>query len=71
MRRCGRFGQAQPVQVDVVMTEGERKIMENLRRKAGQAETMFANLISEMNSAMAISAAKSFDKTMELPAWAT
>lgn len=71
VRRCWRFGQTQPVQVDVVMTEGERKIMENLRRKAGQAETMFANLISEMNSAMAISAAKSFDKTMELPAWAT
>ncbi len=70
VRRCWRFGQTQPVQVDVVMTEGERKIMENLRRKAGQAETMFANLISEMNSAMAISAAKSFDKTMELPAWA-
>lgn len=70
VRRCWRFGQTQPVQVDVVMTEGERKIMENLRRKAGQAETMFANLISEMNSAMAVSTAKSFDKIMELPAWA-
>lgn len=70
VRRCWRFGQTQPVQVDIIMTEGERKIMENLRRKAGQAETMFANLISEMNSAMAVSTAKSFDKAMELPAWA-
>lgn len=70
VRRCWRFGQKHPVHVDVVMTEGERRIMQNLRRKADQAEAMFGNLISEMNSAMAVSTAKIFDKAMELPAWA-
>lgn len=70
VRRCWRFGQKRPVHVDVVMTEGERRIMQNLRRKAEQAEAMFANLISEMNSAMAVNTAKRFDKAMELPAWA-
>ncbi|WP_119270878.1 helicase-related protein [Taklimakanibacter deserti] len=70
VRRCWRFGQKQPVTVDVVMTEGERKIMENLRRKADQADVMFANLIAEMNNAMAVSSRKQFDKTMELPEWA-
>lgn len=70
VRRCWRFGQKRPVHVDVVLTEGERRIMESLRRKAEQAEAMFANLISEMNSAMAVSTAKSFDKAMEIPAWA-
>lgn len=70
VRRCWRFGQTKPVQVDVVLTEGERRIMENLRRKAGQAEAMFANLISEMNNAMAVDTAKRFDMSMEVPAWA-
>jgi len=70
VRRCWRFGQTHEVTVDTVMTEGERKIIENRQRKALQAEAMFANLISEMNNAMAVSTAKSFDKAMEVPAWA-
>jgi hypothetical protein len=70
VRRCWRFGQTREVVVDTVMTEGERKIIENRQRKAVQAEAMFSNLISEMNNAMAVSTAKSFSKTMEVPAWA-
>lgn len=70
VRRCWRFGQTQEVVVDTVMTEGERKIVENRQRKAVQADVMFSNLISEMNNAMAVSTAKSFDKSMEVPAWA-
>lgn len=70
VRRCWRFGQKQQVRVDIVMTEGERKIMENLRRKADGAELMFGNLIAEMNHAIAINTSKSFDKQMELPSWA-
>lgn len=70
VRRCWRFGQTQPVVVDTVMTEGERKIIENRQRKAAAASAMFANLISEMNNAMAINTAKNFAKTMEAPSWA-
>jgi hypothetical protein len=70
VRRCWRFGQKQGVTVDTVLTEGERKIIENRQRKAEQAEAMFSNLILEMNNAMAVNAAKSFSKTMEVPAWA-
>lgn len=70
VRRCWRFGQTKPVVVDVVMTEGERSIIENRRNKAKKAEAMFANLISEMNNAMAVTGAKHFDKAMEVPAWA-
>lgn len=70
VRRCWRFGQLQEVLVDTVMTEGERKIIENRQRKAMQAEAMFDNLISEMNNAMAVDTAKAFDKAMEIPAWA-
>lgn len=70
VRRCWRFGQKQQVRVDVVLTEGERKIMENLRRKAEGAEIMFGNLIAEMSHAIEINTSKSFDKQMELPSWA-
>jgi hypothetical protein len=70
VRRCWRFGQGREVTVDTVMTEGERKIIENRNRKGDQAEAMFTNLISEMNNAMAIDTAKQFDKLMELPSWA-
>lgn len=70
VRRCWRFGQTQQVNVEIVMTEGERKIMENLQRKAAATEVMFANLIAEMNAAMSVNTSKSFDKTMELPTWA-
>lgn len=70
VRRCWRFGQTQEVVVDTVMTEGERKIVENRQRKAVQADAMFANLIFEMNNAMAVSTAKAFDIAMEVPQWA-
>lgn len=70
VRRCWRFGQTRPVHVDIVMTEGERKIMENLQRKAEAAEVMFANLIAEMNNALAATSIRHFDRAMEVPAWA-
>jgi len=70
VRRCWRFGQTQEVVVDTVMTEGERKVIENRQRKAAQAQSMFANLISEMNNAMAIGKAKPFPNAMEIPSWA-
>lgn len=70
VRRCWRFGQEKPVRVDVILTEGERRIMENLSRKAAQAEVMFDNLIAEMNAAIRIDTARKFDKQMEVPAWA-
>jgi hypothetical protein len=70
VRRCWRFGQKSEVVVDTVMTEGERKIIENRQRKARQAEEMFANLIFEMNNAMSIDTAKKFHQAMEIPSWA-
>ena len=69
VRRCWRFGQNQPVVVDTIHTEGERKIIENRNRKAKQAEIMFENLIAQMNNAIRIDTAKNFDKKMEVPSW--
>lgn len=70
VRRCWRFGQSQEVIVDTVMTEGERKVIENRQRKAEAAAAMFDNLISEMNNAIALSTTRAFNKAMEVPLWA-
>jgi hypothetical protein len=69
VRRCWRFGQKNPVTVDIILTEGERRIMENLQRKREQAEHMFANLVSEMNHSLEIQR-KAYDTTtITLPSW--
>lgn len=69
VRRCWRFGQKRPVTVDIVMTEGERKVMKNLQRKAKDAERMFDNLVAEMNNAVGIERVDKMTNGMEVPAW--
>lgn len=69
VRRCWRFGQKREVYVDVVMTEGDRRVMQNMKRKAYAAEQMFASLVSEMNNSESI--LKAIPKRMktEVPSW--
>lgn len=68
VRRCWRFGQTRPVQVDLVLTEGERLVMQNLQRKAVAADEMFMALVAEMNHSMQVTAARE-SVTPEVPAW--
>lgn len=69
VRRCWRFGQKNQVNVDIIMTEGEEKIMENLHRKSIQAEQMFENLVQEMNYAVSVERRAPAGEKMEVPAW--
>ncbi len=69
VRRCWRFGQKRPVRVDVVTTEGEKSVLQNLQRKAEAADKMFSNLVGEMNKAQRIERSTSYTKKEELPAW--
>jgi hypothetical protein len=69
VRRCWRFGQERPVQVDIILTEGERKVMQNLQRKSEQAAEMFARLVHEMNRGAAIKRDNRRNEPMEVPAW--
>jgi hypothetical protein len=69
VRRCWRFGQKRPVTVDIVLTEGERRIMENLSRKRHQAEQMFANLVTEMNHSISINKITYQHHPITLPSW--
>lgn len=69
VRRCYRFGQTRQVEVDVVTTEGEQRVLENLQRKATQADAMFSSLVMEMNHAISLQSKTKFDNVMEVPSW--
>jgi SNF2 family DNA or RNA helicase len=69
VRRCWRFGQKNPVQLDVIATEGEIRVIANMRRKAEKAQAMFAALVKEMNSATTIERQNIYTNKQELPSW--
>ncbi len=70
VRRCWRFGQQHPVEVDVITTEGGSRVLANLQRKADQADQMFSALVEHMNQARAIDAHR-YDTPLEVPQWLT
>jgi hypothetical protein len=69
VRRCWRFGQTQPVRVDVIETEGDRDVLKNLQRKARNADAMFSNLVTEMNNVLRINRAAAFTNQEQIPSW--
>lgn len=69
VRRCWRFGQDKPVTVDVVTSEGESRVMENLQRKAQQADQMFTKLVDLMKDELDIKRTHEFTQKMEVPSW--
>jgi hypothetical protein len=68
-RRCHRFGQKRAVQVDIVTSEGERGVLENLQRKSAMADQMFANLIKQMHLGESVPMTRNYDKKTEVPSW--
>lgn len=69
VRRCWRFGQKKPVVVDVVMSEGEAEVMDNLRRKSEAADKMFAVLVQEMNNAAGTGRGAKSELKPKVPTW--
>jgi hypothetical protein len=69
VRRCWRFGQKRPVTVDLIASEGEVGVKDNMRRKAEAADRMFSALVSRMNDAMSITRGMKYEKKEEVPAW--
>ena len=71
IRRCWRFGQERPVNVDLIYTEGDVHSMENLQRKQKQADDMFTSLVAEMNNSLDINNITEYQTETELPKWAS
>ena len=69
IRRCWRFGQKNPVKLDVIATAGEVKVLENMRRKAERAEIMFNSLVKHMNDALIIKKVDTHINKTEVPSW--
>lgn len=68
VRRCWRFGQTRPVQVDIVSTTGEEHVRENMERKAKAADEMFTRLVSEMNNALSLTTT-GYHEEVKKPSW--
>jgi len=48
VRRCWRFGQHQPVNVHIVVSELEQQIVDNVKRKETEAATITSQLVKAM-----------------------
>ena len=69
VRRCYRFGQTKPVSIHMVLTEGERRIADNLDRKKRQVETLFRELVKHMQDALHMATVDVFTQKVEVPKW--
>jgi len=69
IRRCWRFGQQNPVHVDIVSSPGESHVIEGLDKKVEQEERMFAALVKYMMDAQAMFGEDRHIKPLELPGW--
>ncbi len=69
VRRFWRFGQTNPVTVDIITTQGELNVLENLKRKANAADRMFSSLIGFMNNSIKIDDKNIYTKKEEIPEW--
>jgi len=69
VRRSWRFGQQNPVRVDVIASEGEAGVLANLNRKAVQADQMFANMVSLINQELRIIRTNQHVQKQEVPSW--
>lgn len=66
IRRFWRFGQKRKVFVDLVLSDGQTRIMESLMVKKEKAINMFEHLTKETNADFKIDK-KEFDKKIQLP----
>jgi hypothetical protein len=69
IRRCWRFGRQGPVNVQIVSSLGESKVIAGLDRKREQAGNMFASVVRHMKEAMEMLSDDGHDKPVQLPAW--
>ena len=69
VRRCWRFGQKRPVTVDVIATEGEARVLANMRSKAERASAMFEELVAQMNDATTIKRTNLYTNNAKVPQW--
>jgi hypothetical protein len=66
IRRFWRFGQKNEVTCDMVISEGQERVMEALEQKTQKAIELYGNLVAAANQDFSHNV-KAFDKTVQLP----
>lgn len=69
IRRSWRFGQKNPVAIDVVSSAGESGVLNNMKRKAEQADVMFAKMVELINQELHIQKHKPHTTKQKNPTW--
>ena len=69
IRRSWRFGQKKPVTIDIITSEGEKGVLDNLIRKSEAAERLFENLVSLMGEANTFTKTNRNTTKTEVPPW--
>ena len=69
IRRCWRFGQTEPVIVDLVSTDADERVVTNLSRKASAADAMFTELVKYMGHELTIARQQEYSREVEIPSW--
>jgi len=72
IRRCWRFGQENPVTVNIVTSEAESAVLANMKRKERQADELYDGIIREMGEFQAGDNYRGDMDTrevLEIPAW--
>lgn len=68
IRRFWRFGQEQDVTVDMVISEGQTRVIQALEEKTQKAIELYENLTKSVNNSYT-EAVKPFDKKVKKPTW--
>lgn len=69
IRRSWRYGQKNPVVVDVIASEGEQRVLANLQRKAEAADQMFSSLVGYMADELKLQEPNKHTNTQIIPSW--
>lgn len=69
VRRVYRFGQKRDVNIDVIMTDAQIRMFNNLKKKSKAADDMFSMLVEHMNQSQRYRNILNYDNQIQLPSW--
>jgi len=69
VRRCWRFGQKNPVTVDMVTTPSQENVLRNIEKKAIQSSMIFDRIVNLMGEEMYQEKETIYRKKEQLPPW--
>jgi hypothetical protein len=69
IRRCWRFGQTKPVDVHLILSSAEIRVLENLKRKERDAARLRQAMAREAQTAIGRASSAYVSQSIEVPTW--